>query len=89
MNNTELIKLISQYVHMKHQLPKGIKGYEKSMVLEVVNNMINKKEIFEAEIKTAPWEYNPNNKTNQYKRMLYYIDKELIKTEYGDDVFKI
>jgi len=88
MNNAELIKLIAQYVNMKHQLPNKIAGYEKSIVLDTVNNMISKKEIFEAEITTAPWDADPYNKTKQYKRLTYYIDKELIKTEYGNDIFK-
>jgi len=88
MNDKELIKLIAQYVHAQHKLPKVIKGYEKSVVLDAVNNMISKKEIFEGEIKKAPWDADSSNKSKQYRRMLYHIDKELIKTEYGDDIFK-
>lgn len=89
MNNTELIKLIALYVNMKHDLPKVIKGYEKSIVLDAINNMISKKVIFEGEMKQAPWEVDPNNQTKQYRRTAFYIDKELLKAEYGNEETKI
>jgi len=88
MNNAELIKIIAQYVHSKHQLPKGIKGYEKSVLQDTVDNMISKKVIFEAEVKTNTWEVDSNNRSKQYKKMMYCINKELLKTEYEVDEFK-
>ena len=89
MNNAELIKLIAQYVDSKHQLPKSIKGYEKSIMKDTVDNMISKKAIFEAEVKTTKWEADSSNRSKQYRRMMYCINKELIKDEYEVDVFKI
>ncbi len=82
MNNLELIKLIAQYVHAEHKLPKGIKGYEKSLVQGAIEDMISKKVIFEGEVKAAPWGADPTNRTKQYRRMSYYINKELMKTEF-------
>jgi hypothetical protein len=81
MNNIELNKLIAQYVLMQHKLPKEIKGYENHVVRDAVNDMISKKVIFEGEIKKAPWERDSENQSKQYRRMAYYIDKELFKTE--------
>jgi hypothetical protein len=89
MDNTELIKLTAQFVHLKHQLPKDIRGYEKSIVRETVKEMIEKKAIFEGEIQSTPWGADPSNRTKQYRRMMYCIDKEVIKSEYGVDVFKV
>jgi len=82
MNNTELIKTIALYVNMRHLLPKEIKGYGKSVVQEAVNDLISRKVIFEAEDKKNIWGADPNNRSKQYRRMIYCIDKELIKAEY-------
>jgi len=87
MVNIELIKLIAQYIQSLHQLPKGIKGYEKSLVQVTLNDMISKRVIFEAAIKTNTWDTDPKNRSKQYRRMMYCIDKELIKTEYEIDSF--
>lgn len=82
MINIELIKLIAQYINARHQLPKEIKGYGKSVVQTAVNDMISKKVIFEAEDKKTTWEADPKNRSKQYRRMMYCIDKELIHTQY-------
>lgn len=81
VNNIELNKLIAQYVQLQHKLPKEIKGYENRVVRERVNDMISKKVIYEGEIKKAPWERDSENQSKQYRRMAYYVDKELLKAE--------
>ncbi|MHB8128065.1 MAG: hypothetical protein ACYDEX_03610 [Mobilitalea sp.] len=89
MNNSELNKKIALYVNMRHILPKEIKGYGKSVVQDAVNELIAKKVIFEAEDKKNIWGADPTNRSKQYRRTIYCIDKELIKAEFEAEENKI
>jgi hypothetical protein len=89
MNKTELTKLIALYINTRHELPKVIKGYGKSVVKDAVNELITKKVIFEAEDKRNIWGADSLNRSKQYRRMIYCIDKELIKADFEADENKI